>query len=95
MSLDSSEVNKIAHLARLEIRPEEVESYASNLSEILDLVEQMNEIDTTGIEEMAHPRDTSLRLREDAVTESDRREHYMQLAPASEEGLFLVPKVIE
>ncbi len=95
MSLDSSQVRKIAQLARLDISDQEIGDYASNLSEILDLVEQMNGVDTTGIEPMAHPQDTSLRLRDDEVTENDQRERFLALAPASESGLFLVPKVIE
>ncbi|HBE92120.1 MAG TPA: Asp-tRNA(Asn)/Glu-tRNA(Gln) amidotransferase GatCAB subunit C [Gammaproteobacteria bacterium] len=95
MSLESSDVEKIAHLARIEIQPEQVEEYASNLSEILDLVEQMNEIDTNRIETMAHPQDTALRLRDDRVTEQDMRSRFLALSPASETGLFLVPKVIE
>lgn len=95
MSLDSSEVAKIARLARIEIRPEQAQDYADSLSQILDLVEQMNEIDSSDIEPMAHPQDTPLRLREDRVTEPDMRDRLMALAPASEDGLFLVPKVIE
>ena len=95
MSLDSSEVAKIARLARIEIAPEQAGDYAGSLSQILDLVEQMNEIDTSDTEPMAHPQDTPLRLREDRVTEPDMRDRLMALAPASEDGLFLVPKVIE
>jgi aspartyl-tRNA(Asn)/glutamyl-tRNA(Gln) amidotransferase subunit C len=95
MSLDSRDVGKIAHLARIEISPDKVDEYAGNLSEILDLVEQMNEVDTSQVEAMAHPRDATLRLREDRVTESDMRERFLALSPASETGLFLVPKVIE
>ena len=95
MSINNNDVEKIAHLARLAIHPDQLETYTSTLSEILDLVEQMNEVDTGGIAAMAHPRDTELRLRADAVTEGNQREKYMQLAPVSENGLFLVPKVLE
>ncbi|OGI49265.1 MAG: asparaginyl/glutamyl-tRNA amidotransferase subunit C [Candidatus Muproteobacteria bacterium RBG_16_65_34] len=95
MSLDRSQVRKIAHLARLEITDAEAERYAETLSRILDLVEQMNAVDTTGVAPMAHPTDAGLRLREDVVTETDRREKFLGLAPAAEAGLYLVPKVIE
>ena len=95
MSLKSSDDEKIAHLARIQIQPGQVDEYAGNLSQILDLVEQMNEVDTSRIEAMAHPQDTVLRLREDRVTEHDMREKFLSLSPASEAGLFLVPKVIE
>jgi len=95
MSISNDDVEKIAHLARLAIKPDELETYTRTLSEILDLVEQMNEVDTDGITAMAHPRDTALRLRADSVSETNQREKYMQLAPASENGLFLVPKVLD
>jgi aspartyl-tRNA(Asn)/glutamyl-tRNA(Gln) amidotransferase subunit C len=95
MSINNDDVEKIAHLARLAIDPEQVGTYTRNLSGILDLVEQMNEIDTANVAPMAHPRDTRLRLRDDEVTETDQRDKYLQLAPASENGLFLVPRVIE
>lgn len=95
MSLDKDQVRKIAHLARLRIEESDVEGYASNLSNILDLVEQMNAVDTTGVVPMSHPFDAVQRLREDTVTEDDRREDFQQIAPASEDGLYLVPRVIE
>ena len=95
MSINNDDVEKIAHLASLAINPDQLETYTRTLSEILDLVEQMNEVDTDGIVAMAHPRDTELRLRADAVTEDDRRDRYLKLAPASENGLFLVPKVLD
>jgi aspartyl-tRNA(Asn)/glutamyl-tRNA(Gln) amidotransferase subunit C len=95
MSLDSKDVEKIAHLARIKISSNQLEEYAGSLSEILDLVEQMNEVDTRQVEAMAHPRDATLRLREDRVTEPNMRDRYLALSPASETGLFLVPKVIE
>lgn len=95
MSLNADEVKKIAHLARLEISEEQVADYAKNLSSILDLVEQMNAVDTSGVEPMAHPLHMSQRLREDVVTEQNQREHFQQHAPAVEQGHFLVPKVIE
>lgn len=95
MSINNDDVEKIAHLARLAIDPAQLETYTHTLSEILDLVEQMNEVDTDGIDAMAHPRDTELRLRADAVTERNQRDKYLKLAPASENGLFLVPKVLD
>ena len=95
MSINNDDVEKIAHLARLAIDPAQLETYTQTLSEILDLVEQMNEVDTDGIDAMAHPRDTELRLRADAVTEENQRDKYLKLAPASETVLFLVPKVLD
>jgi aspartyl-tRNA(Asn)/glutamyl-tRNA(Gln) amidotransferase subunit C len=95
MSLDKTEVEKIAHLARLQIDPADVPAYATNLSNILDLVEQMDAVDTEGVNPMAHPTDTVQRLREDAVTESDQRDEFQAIAPQVENGLYLVPKVIE
>ncbi len=95
MSLDRQQVHRIAHLARLEISDAEAEHYARELSRILDLVEQMNAVDTTGVAPMAHPNDAGLRLRDDRVTETDQRDKFLKLAPAAEAGLYLVPKVIE
>jgi len=95
MSLTDDEVRKIAHLARLKINPEQIAEYASNLSNILDLVDQMNAVDTQGIEPMAHPQDVAQRLRVDEVAESDQHELFQAVAPQTEAGLYLVPKVIE
>lgn len=95
MSLDRTDVEKIAHLARLAISEEDIPEYARNLSNILVLVEQMNAADTTGVEPMAHPLHMPQRLRPDEVTETDRRERFQHIAPAVEAGLYLVPKVIE
>jgi len=95
MSINNDDVEKIAHLARLAIDPSQLETYTKNLSGILNLVEQMNEVNTDGITAMAHPRDTKLRLREDFVSEDNQREKFIKLAPASENGLFLVPKVLD
>ena len=95
MSLDRDDVVKIAHLARLAIDEAEIPRYARELSNILALVEQMNQVDTTDVEPMAHPLDTSQRLRPDALTESDQRELFQANAPQVEAGLYLVPKVIE
>lgn len=95
MSLDKTQVEKIAHLARLQIDPADVPEYATNLSNILDLVEQMDAVDTEGVDPMAHPTDAMQRLREDVVTETDQRDRFQAIAPQVENGLYLVPKVIE
>ena len=95
MSIQSEDVLKIAHLARLGIEPEQVESYASDLSNIMMLVEQMSQVDTSDIEPMAHPLDQSQRLRTDVVLESNQRDALQKNAPAIEDGLFLVPRVID
>ena len=95
MSLGPAEVAKIAHLARLAIRDEDVPAYARNLSAILELVAQMNAADTAGVAPMAHPLDMTQCLRPDVVTEPDQREHFQAIAPRVEAGLYLVPKVIE
>ena len=95
MSLGPAEVAKIAHLARLAIREQDAPTYARNLSAILDLVAQMNTVDTTGVAPMAHPLDMAQRLRADEVTEPNQREHFQAIAPRVETGLYLVPKVIE
>lgn len=95
MSLDRSDVEKIAHLARLHISEDEKPRYAADLSNILDLVAQMDAVDTTGVLPMAHPLHMSQRLRTDAPSEPDQREHFQQIAPLTEDGLYLVPRVIE
>jgi aspartyl-tRNA(Asn)/glutamyl-tRNA(Gln) amidotransferase subunit C len=95
MSLDRTDVDKIAHLARLQIEEQDTPEYAQNLSNILDLVDQMQSVDTTDVLPMAHPLDAVQRLRSDAVTEENQRENLQSVAPAVENGLFQVPKVIE
>jgi len=95
MSIQSEDVLKIAHLARLGVEDEQVASYASDLSNIMGLVEQMNEVDTAGVEPMAHPLDQMQRLRADVVTEGDLRDALQKNAPNVEDGLFLVPRVID
>ncbi|WP_455207133.1 Asp-tRNA(Asn)/Glu-tRNA(Gln) amidotransferase subunit GatC [Kaarinaea lacus] len=95
MSLTKQDVENIAHLARLAIDDNDIPNYADNLSNILGLVEQMNAIDTTDVKPMAHPLDAVQRLRKDEVTEKNQRERYQQVAPQTEAGLYLVPKVIE
>jgi len=95
MSLDRSDVDKIAHLARLAIAEEEKDRYAADLSNILSLVEQMNAVDTEGVSPMAHPLRMVQRLRSDEPTEPNQRELFQQIAPATEDGLYLVPRVVE
>jgi len=95
MSLDKNDVEKIAHLARLAIAEEDIPGYAKSLSSILELVDQMNAVDTDQISPMAHPQDALQRLRDDVVTEENQRDHFQEIAPAVENGLYLVPKVIE
>ncbi len=95
MSLTIEQVRQVAHLARLGLQPEQAESYARQLSNILDMVGQLASADTDGVEPMAHPLEMHQRLRPDAVTQPDQRERFQALAPAVEQGLYLVPKVIE
>jgi aspartyl-tRNA(Asn)/glutamyl-tRNA(Gln) amidotransferase subunit C len=95
MSLSNDDVKKIAHLARLALTEQESKDFAGSLTQIFGLIEQMNAVDTDGIEPMAHPSDAGLRLREDVVKEKNQREEFQALAPATEAGLYLVPKVLE
>ena len=95
MSLDNNTVQQIARLARLEIDEKDLEKYRTELSNILDLVAQMEACDTDKIEPMTHPFDATLRLREDKITEQNQRDKFQKIAPATEQGLYLVPKVID
>lgn len=95
MAFDRSEVEKIAHLARLHISDAEADEVTSRITDILALIDKMQSVDTTSVEPLAHPLDVKQRLRADQVTESDRRDQLQTLAPESESGLYLVPKVIE
>jgi aspartyl-tRNA(Asn)/glutamyl-tRNA(Gln) amidotransferase subunit C len=99
MSLSDDQVRRIAQLARIAVRPEESKEAVDRLNRVLGLIDQLQAVDTTGIEPMAHPLDAQLpggqRLRPDEVTEQDRRDAYQSVAPAVQEGLYLVPKVIE
>jgi aspartyl-tRNA(Asn)/glutamyl-tRNA(Gln) amidotransferase subunit C len=99
MSLDASDIARIASLARLQLACDESERMLSQINGFFDLVERMRSVDTTGIEPLAHPvaaiEDVTLRLRDDVVSEPNNREANQKSAPAVEAGLFLVPKVIE
>ncbi len=95
MTLTASDIEKIAHLARLSISPQDIPNYTHNLSNIIGLVEQMNSADSAHVTPMAHPLDMPARLRPDEITETDQRETFQAIAPAVSAGLYLVPKVIE
>ena len=95
MALDVSDVEKIAHLARLGIEAADIPEYTRNLSDILAFVEQLNAVDTSGVEPLAHPFEATQRLRPDEVRETNERETFQDIAPLTESGLYLVPQVIE
>ncbi|MBR9805369.1 Asp-tRNA(Asn)/Glu-tRNA(Gln) amidotransferase subunit GatC [bacterium] len=95
MKINASDIDKIARLAKLRIADGERDEVANRITAILDMVDQMQAVDTDGIEPMANPHDAEQVLRADEVTESDQREAFQAIAPAVEEGLYLVPKVIE
>lgn len=95
MDLESEEVEKIAHLARIAVAADEIDPLNNELSGILGLVKRMTELDTSNIVPMAHPLDMPQRLRPDMVTEENHRDAYQAVAPATQDGLYLVPRVIE
>ena len=95
MAFDKSEVEKIAHLARLHISDSEADEVTARIGDILGLIDQMQSVDTDGVEPLAHPLDVVQRLREDVLTEKDQRQDLQTLAPNSQDGLYLVPKVLE
>lgn len=95
MALDRTEVEKIAHLARLGLNEAEIPQTTATLNNILGLIDAMQAVDTRGIEPLAHPLGSTQRLRADMVTETNQRDAYQAIAPAVENGLYLVPKVIE
>jgi aspartyl-tRNA(Asn)/glutamyl-tRNA(Gln) amidotransferase subunit C len=95
MTLSADDVRRIAVLARIDASAEEVEQVLGQLNDIFGLIEQMGAVDTEGIAPMAHPQDVVLRLREDRVTEGDDHLEFQRNAPQVENGLYLVPKVIE
>jgi aspartyl-tRNA(Asn)/glutamyl-tRNA(Gln) amidotransferase subunit C len=95
MSLTPDQLQRIALLARIDVSPEEAQSVTERLNRVLGLIDQLQSVDTRGIEPMSHALDVVQRLRPDEVTEPDRRDAYQKGAPALEQGLYLVPKVIE
>ena len=95
MSLSNDQVGHIARLARIAVSASELEATRDKLNGIFGLIEQMQAVDTSGVEPMSHPQELATRLRPDLVTEADRREAFQKVAPRTEAGLYLVPKVIE
>ncbi|MDH3761006.1 MAG: Asp-tRNA(Asn)/Glu-tRNA(Gln) amidotransferase subunit GatC [Gammaproteobacteria bacterium] len=95
MTLKPEDIRNIAHLARLHIDDADIEQYAADLSSILDLVDQMNQVDSSGVAPLSNPLDATQRLRDDEVTESNQRDKFQSIAPDVEQGLYRVPKVIE
>ena len=95
MAFDKTEVEKIAQLARLHISDSEIDEVTGRITDILALIDQMQSVDTDDVVPLAHPLDLTQRLREDDVTEFNRRDELQLLAPEVEQGLYLVPRVIE
>ncbi len=95
MSIDAKAIEKVAKLARIRIDETDVPNLSQRLNNILAMVDRLQEVDTSGIEPMANPLDATQRLRADAVTEPDRRDAFLAIAPSADQGLYLVPKVIE
>jgi len=95
MSITRADVEKVAHLARIAVTEENITATTERLGNVLAMVDQLQAVDTTDIAPLAHPLDMVQRLRADVVTETSERELLLQNAPATQDGLFLVPKVIE
>lgn len=95
MSVDRSDIEKVAALSRLAIDKETADQVVQKVNDILTMIDQMQAVDTDAVEPMTNPLDATQRLRADEVTEQDRRDAFQAIAPATEAGLFLVPKVIE
>ncbi|HCS26591.1 MAG TPA: Asp-tRNA(Asn)/Glu-tRNA(Gln) amidotransferase GatCAB subunit C [Spongiibacteraceae bacterium] len=95
MAVSPSDIEKIAHLARIRIAPDQIDAVADRISDILAMVDQMQAVDTDNVSPMANPHDAVQRLRKDEVSELNQRDRFQTLAPRAEDGLYLVPKVIE
>ena len=95
MSIAPQDLEKLAHLAKIQIDESQTERLTHDLSNILSLVDQLQSVNTENVDTMAHPMDATQRLRADEVTETNQRERFQAVAPATENGLYLVPKVIE
>lgn len=95
MAIEQDEIEKIAALARIRIEPAQIGQVTQRITEILHMVDQLQAVDTSDVEPMANPLDAIQVLRADEVTEANRREAFQAIAPAVENGLYLVPKVIE
>ena len=93
--LTQEQIQRIAHLSRIALSPEEADATRNHLDGIFGLIEEMQAVDTTGVEPMAHAQDVCQRLRADVVSETDQRNLFQNIAPEVEAGLYLVPKVIE
>lgn len=95
MALNKTDVEKIAHLARLQISDTDAAEVGQRVSNILAMIDQMQNVDTSEVNPMAHPFDAVQRLRADQVTEQNQRDYLQKIAPATQDGLYLVPRVIE
>ena len=95
MALDHSDVEHLAHLARIGLEDADIPANVAKLTSIMALIDKMQAVDTSGIEPLSHPLETTQRLRADRVTESNQRDALQSIAPATEQGLYLVPRVIE
>ncbi|AHI30443.1 MULTISPECIES: Asp-tRNA(Asn)/Glu-tRNA(Gln) amidotransferase subunit GatC [Marinobacter] len=95
MTISRKDIEKVAVLARIRVDEEQVSALEKDLGNILDLVDQLSAADTDSVAPMAHPLDAVQRLRPDEVTETNEREAFQEIAPATENGLYLVPRVIE
>jgi aspartyl-tRNA(Asn)/glutamyl-tRNA(Gln) amidotransferase subunit C len=95
MAIEQDEIEKIAELSRIRIGADQIGQVTQRIAEILDMVDQLQAVDTSAVEPMANPLDATQPLRADQVTESNRREEFQAIAPAVEQGLYLVPRVIE
>jgi aspartyl-tRNA(Asn)/glutamyl-tRNA(Gln) amidotransferase subunit C len=95
MTISKAEIEKIATLSRLKVSDDEAVELSARLGDILAMVDTLQAVDTSGIEPMANPLDATQRLRADVVSETNQRERFQAIAPASENGLYLVPKVID
>ena len=95
MSISKDEIEKVAYLARVQVDEAAMKSLEKDLSNILDLVDELQAADTDSVAPMAHPLDATQRLRRDEVTEPNQRDAFQKLAPEAENGLYLVPRVVE
>lgn len=95
MTLQAEDIKKIAYLSRIHVTEADIEDTKQQLNKILDLIEQLQSVNTEGILPMTHPQNTPLRLRDDVITETNHRDEYLEIAPQTEQGFFLVPRVIE
>ena len=95
MALENADIENIALLARLQVSSSETNDYANSISSILCLIDQMQQVSTDGVEPLSNPHDATQRLRKDEITCDNQREAFMAVAPAAEDGLYLVPKVLD